>query len=38
MRTPEIEAGRQNDGSYPSGHPFVGFAWALILSEIAPER
>ena len=26
------------DGSYPSGHTAIGWAWALILSEIAPER
>jgi len=24
--------------SYPSGHSAVGWAWALILSEIAPDR
>ncbi|MEI7614348.1 MAG: phosphatase PAP2 family protein [Betaproteobacteria bacterium] len=24
--------------SYPSGHTSIGWAWALILSEIAPER
>ena len=38
MCTPEIEAGLRNDVSYPSGHTSVGWAWALILSEIAPER
>ena len=26
------------DGSYPSGHTAVGWAWALILTEIAPDR
>jgi acid phosphatase (class A) len=26
------------DGSYPSGHTAIGWAWALILSEIAPEQ
>lgn len=26
------------DGSYPSGHTAIGWAWALILSELAPER
>jgi acid phosphatase (class A) len=26
------------DGSYPSGHATVGWAWALILTEVAPER
>jgi acid phosphatase (class A) len=25
-------------GSYPSGHATTGWAWALIISEIAPER
>jgi acid phosphatase (class A) len=25
-------------GSYPSGHATVGWAWALILTEIAPDR
>ncbi|WP_274609970.1 acid phosphatase [Pseudomonas sp. TH41] len=28
----------KKDGSYPSGHSAVGWACALILSEIAPER
>lgn len=27
-----------NDGSYPSGHSALGWAWALVLAEIAPER
>ena len=26
------------DGSYPSGHAALGWAWALILAELAPER
>jgi acid phosphatase (class A) len=26
------------DGSYPSGHTAIGWAWALILSTLAPER
>ena len=26
------------DGSYPSGHTAIGWAWALILSELAPDR
>lgn len=26
------------DGSYPSGHAALGWAWALVLSEIAPDR
>ena len=36
--TPEDEAGLRKDGSYPSGHTAIGWAWALILSEIAPDR
>lgn len=36
--TPEIQKGLEHDGSYPSGHSAVGWAWALILSEIVPER
>ena len=28
----------KKDGSYPSGHSAVGWAWALILSELAPEH
>ena len=27
-----------HSGSYPSGHASAGWAWALILAEIAPER
>jgi len=27
-----------NDGSYPSGHTSVGWAWALLLAELAPDR
>jgi acid phosphatase (class A) len=37
-RTPEEEAHLMKDGSYPSGRSAVGWAWALILCEIAPER
>jgi acid phosphatase (class A) len=36
--TPEEEAHLKKDGSYPSGHTAIGWAWALILSEIAPDR
>ena len=36
--TPEEEEGLKKDGSYPSGHTAIGWAWALILSEIAPDR
>jgi acid phosphatase (class A) len=36
--TPDQEKQLMTDGSYPSGHAAVGWAWALILSEIAPEQ
>lgn len=35
---PEDEPLLVDDGAYPSGHAAVGWAWALILAEIAPER
>jgi acid phosphatase (class A) len=36
--TPDEAEHLRKDGSYPSGHTALGWAWALILSEIAPER
>jgi acid phosphatase (class A) len=36
--TPGDEAMLRTDGSYPSGHSAAGWGWALILTEIAPER
>jgi acid phosphatase (class A) len=36
--TPEAEKYLVNNGSYPSGHTAFGWAWALVLSEIAPEQ
>lgn len=36
--TPEEEEGLRKDGSYPSGHTALGWAWALILTEISPDR
>ncbi|NIS78931.1 MAG: phosphatase PAP2 family protein [Anaerolineales bacterium] len=36
--TPDEEPHLMKDGSYPSGHTALGWAWALILSEIAPDR
>lgn len=36
--TPEQEDHLRGSGSYPSGHTAIGWTWALILSEIAPER
>ena len=31
--TPDEEEGLRKDGSYPSGHTAIGWAWALILCE-----
>jgi acid phosphatase (class A) len=36
--TPDEEKFLVTNGSYPSGHTAIGWAWALILSEIAPEQ
>jgi acid phosphatase (class A) len=36
--TPDEEAYLRKDGSYPSGHTAIGWTWALILSEVAPDR
>ena len=36
--TPDDKEFLMKDGSYPSGHTAIGWAWALILSEIAPEQ
>ncbi len=36
--TPEDEEALRKDGSYPSGHTAIGWAWALILTEIVPEQ
>lgn len=36
--TPEEKEYLAKDGSYPSGHTALGWAWALILTEIAPRR
>ena len=36
--TPNDKADLKNSGSYPSGHAAIGWAWALILTEIAPEQ
>ena len=35
---PQEEAMLSKDGSYPSGHAALGWAWALILAELAPDR
>jgi acid phosphatase (class A) len=36
--TPEDEEALRKDGSYPSGHTAIGWGWALILTELAPDR
>jgi acid phosphatase (class A) len=36
--TPAKEPHLMGNGSYPSTHAAVGWAWALILSEIAPDQ
>jgi len=36
--TPDEEEMLREDGSYPSGHTAVGWAWALVLAELVPER
>lgn len=38
MCTPDTREILAHDGSYPSGHNAIGWGWALILAEIAPER
>ncbi len=35
---PEAEAYLAKNGSFPSGHTTTGWAWALILAEISPDR
>lgn len=35
---PGDEAFLRKDGSYPSGHSAVGWGWALILTEVDPDR
>jgi acid phosphatase (class A) len=36
--TPDKEEDLRKNGSYPSGHSSVGWAWALVLAETAPEQ
>jgi acid phosphatase (class A) len=36
--TPVKEKHLAKNGSYPSGHTAIGWAWALILSEISPGQ
>ncbi len=35
---PAEEPSIAKDPSYPSGHAAVGWAWSLVLTELAPER
>jgi acid phosphatase (class A) len=35
---PEYQAALEKDPSYPSGHTAVGWGFALILTEISPDR
>lgn len=36
--TPKDEASLRKDGSYPSGHASLGWAWGMVLTQVAPER
>jgi len=36
--TPADEDALRRNGSYPSGHTAIGWAWALILAEVVPDR
>jgi acid phosphatase (class A) len=36
--TPDFEAFLRADGSYPSGHSAIGWAWALLLTQVAPDN
>ena len=36
--TPQRQEEIRHNGSYPSGHTAIGWAWALILSELVPQR
>ena len=35
---PASEAALAKDGSYPSGHAALGWAWGLVLAGIAPDK
>ena len=35
---PEAESFLRTSGSYPSGHSSIGWAWALILTELFPDQ
>ena len=34
----EPKSSLAKDGSYPSGHSAIGWGWALIMSEVVPQR
>ncbi|TFH26256.1 MAG: phosphatase PAP2 family protein, partial [Bacteroidia bacterium] len=36
--SPEDEEYLRKHGSYPSGHTAIGWAWALILTELFPDQ
>ncbi len=36
--SPKEEAHLAKDGSYPSGHAALGWAWGLILTGVAPDK
>ena len=36
--TPDKEQALRAQGSYPSGHTSVGWAWALVLAEASPDE
>lgn len=36
--TPEDEPDLRGNGSYPSGHSAIGWSWAQLLAELAPQR
>ncbi len=36
--TPDREQDLRGQGSYPSGHTSIGWAWALVLAEASPDE
>jgi len=36
--TPQWQEELRHNGSYPSGHTSLGWAWALIFAELVPEK
>ena len=37
-KAPIREPWIQTDGSYPSGHGLIGWAWASVIAELVPEK